>query len=104
MRFDPFGDPFRSFDRLASQLVSGARTPMGMPIDVWQADDGYHDALGLPGVDPGDVEITSERNMITIRAERRPDYEGVSNVLLAERPHGRFTASCRWAMRSTPAG
>ncbi|HEY4605450.1 MAG TPA: hypothetical protein VIH08_14055 [Blastococcus sp.] len=27
VRFDPFGDPFRSLDRLASQLVSGARTP-----------------------------------------------------------------------------
>jgi HSP20 family protein len=92
MRFDPFGDPFRSFDRLASQLASGARTPMGMPMDVWQTDDGsYHVCLDLPGVSPEDVEITSERNMITIRAERRPEYEGAANVLLAERPMGRFT-------------
>jgi HSP20 family protein len=91
MRFDPFGDPFRSLDRLTSQLVSGARTPMGMPMDVWEGDDGYHVALDLPGVDPGDVEISSERNMITIRAERRAEYEGAGNVLLAERPMGRFT-------------
>ena len=66
MRFEPFVDPFRSFDRLASQLVSGARTPMGMPMDVWQTDDGYHVALDLPGVDPGSVEITFERNVLTI--------------------------------------
>ena len=44
MPFGPFGDPFRSLDRLASQLVSGARTPMGMPMDVWQGEDGNHES------------------------------------------------------------
>jgi len=91
MRFEPFGDPFRAFDRLTSQLVSGRRTPMGMPMDVWQADDGYHVALDLPGVDPASVEITSERNMLTIRANRSAGYEEGHNVLLAERPQGTFT-------------
>ena len=37
IRFDPFGDPFRQLDRLTSQLLSGTRTPMGMAMDVWQA-------------------------------------------------------------------
>ena len=91
MRFEPFGDPFRGLDRLTSQLVSGRRTPMGMPMDVWQADDGYHVALDLPGIDPGSVEITCERNVLTIRAERRAEYEEGHNVLLAERPQGSFT-------------
>jgi HSP20 family protein len=49
IRFDPFGDPFRQLDRLTSQLLSGTRTPMGMAMDVWQADDGYHAVLDLPG-------------------------------------------------------
>jgi len=91
MRFEPFADPFRNIDRLASQLASGARTPMGMPMDVWQEDDGYHVALDLPGVNPSDVEIVSERNIITIRAERQPEYDPGANVLLAERPQGKFT-------------
>ena len=91
MRFEPFGDPFRTLDRLSSQLMSGRRTPMGMPMDVWQAEDGYHVALDLPGIDPGSVEITSERNVLTIRAERRAEYEEGHNVLLAERPQGTFT-------------
>jgi HSP20 family protein len=90
-RFDPFGDPFRQLDRLTSQLMSGTRTPMGMPLDVWQADDGYHAAMDLPGVDPSSVEITCERNVLTIAAERRPEYESGRNVLVAERPQGRFT-------------
>ena len=91
MRFEPFGDPFRAFDRLTSQLVSGRRTPMGMPMDVWQADDGYHVALDLPGIDPDSVEITCERNVLTIRADRGAEYEEGHNVLLAERPQGTFT-------------
>lgn len=90
-RFDPFGDPFRQLDRLAGQLMSGTRTPMGMLLDVWEADDGYHAALDLPGVDPSSVEITCEQNVVTIAAERRPEYEQARNVLVAERPQGRFT-------------
>jgi HSP20 family protein len=90
-RFDPFGDPFRQLDRLASQMMSGTRTPMGMPLDVWQADDGYHAALDLPGVDPSSVEITCERDVLTIAAERQPEYGQGQNVLVAERPQGRFT-------------
>ena len=89
--FEPFGDPFRTLDRLTSQFVSGRRTPMGMPMDVWQADDGYHVALDLPGIDPGSVEITCERNLLTIHATRSAEYEEGHNVLLAERPQGTFT-------------
>lgn len=91
LRFDPFGDPFRQMDRLTSQLLSGTRTPMGMPIDVWQTDDGFHVCLDLPGVDPDSVDITTERNTLTIKAERRAEYEDGQNVLIAERPQGTFT-------------
>ena len=91
LRFDPFGDPFRQMDRLTNQLLSGTRTPMGMPMDVWQTDDGFHVCLDLPGVDPDSVDITTERNVLTITAERRAEYQPGQNVLIAERPQGTFT-------------
>src|SRR5215207_5587145 len=91
LRFDPFGDPFRQMDRLTNQLLSGTRTPMGMPMDVWQADDGFHVSLDLTGVDPDSVDITTERNILTIKAERRAEYQQGQNVLVAERPQGTFT-------------
>jgi hypothetical protein len=84
MRFDPFGDSFRQTDRLTNQLMSGTRTPMGMPMEVGQGDDGCHVALDLPGVDPSSVEITSERNVVA-------DYPGV--VHLADDGAG-FAAAC----------
>jgi HSP20 family protein len=91
LRFDPFGDPFRQMDRLTNQLLSGTRTPMGMPMDVWQTDEGFHVCLDLPGVDPDSVDITTERNVLTISAERRAEYQPGQNVLVAERPQGTFT-------------
>ena len=64
---------------------------MGMPMDVWQADDGFHVSLDLPGVDPSSVDISTERSVLTITAERRPEYQQGQNVLVAERPQGSFT-------------
>lgn len=90
MQFDPFGDPFRQLDRMAQQLVSGARTPMRMPMDVWKDADGYHVELDLPGVEPSSVDVTTERNVITVRAERSTRAAGSREVLIAERPHGSF--------------
>ena len=91
LRFDPYGDPFRQMDRLANQLLSGTRTPMGMPMDVFQTDDGFHVCLDLPGVDPDSVDITTERNILTVTAERRAEYQEGQSVLIAERPQGTFT-------------
>jgi HSP20 family protein len=60
-------------------------------MDVWQTDDGFHVFLDLPGVDPDSVDITTERNVLTITAERRPEYQQGQNVVIAERPQGTFT-------------
>ena len=60
-------------------------------MDVWQTDDGFHVCLDLPGVDPDSVDITTERNTLTITAERRAEYQQGQNVLIAERPQGTFT-------------
>ena len=102
LRFDPFGDPFRQMDRLTNQLLSGTRTPMGMPMDVWQTDDGFHVCLDLPGVDPDSVDITTERNILTITAERRAEYQEGQSVLIAEQPQGPSPGSCSWATRWMP--
>ena len=37
-------------------------------------------------MDPSSVDITTERNVLTITAERRPEYQQAQNVLVAERP------------------
>ena len=91
LRFDPFGDPFRQLDRLTNQMLSGTRTPASLPMDVWRSGQDYHVALDLPGVDPDTVELTVERGVVTIRAERGQPFGPGEQVLLAERPQGSFT-------------
>ena len=91
LRFDPFRDPLRDFDRLTNQLLSGTRVPQLMPMDAWRSGNTYHVALDLPGVDPGSIEITSERNAVTVRAERGSVFGDEDDVIVAERPQGSFT-------------
>ena len=93
IRFEPFRDPF---ERLISMAATGAHAPLGMPMDVYRAEDGsYHVEADLPGVAPDSVEVTVEHNTLTIRAERTPRYgegEGEGEqVIVAERPQGSFT-------------
>ena len=90
-RFEPFRDPFRELDRLMSMAAAGTRAPLGMPMDVYRAQDGsYHVEADLPGADPDSVEVTVEHSVLTIRAERTPHYGGSEQVLVAERPQGSF--------------
>lgn len=91
LRFDPFRDPFHELDRLTSQMRSGTRMPLGMPMDVWKSDSGYTIELDLPGVDSNSIELTCERNELTVRAERRPSFGSDDEVVVAERPQGGFT-------------
>ena len=85
MRFDPF----RELDR-ASQQAFQSRPP-AVPMDAYRLGDTFLVHLDLPGVDPDGVEVTVEKNVLTITAERqRPRREGVE-LLVGERPHGRFT-------------
>ena len=92
IRFEPFRDPFREFDRLMSMAASGTRAPLGMPMDVYRGQDGgYHVEADLPGVDPDRVEVTVEHSVLTIQAERAPHYGEGDQVIAAERPQGSFT-------------
>jgi HSP20 family protein len=89
IRFDPLRDPF---ERLFSMAATGTRAPLGMPMDVYRAEDGsYQVEADLPGVDPDSVEVTVEHGTLTIRAERTPHYGESEQVIAAERPQGSFT-------------
>jgi HSP20 family protein len=89
MRFDPF----RDLDRLTQQLwgtTQGTRTA-GMPMDAYREGDQVTVHFDLPGVDPASIELTVDRNVLTVRAERRWSRgEGVE-VVASERVQGAFT-------------
>jgi HSP20 family protein len=85
MRFDPF----RDVDRV-TQTVWGNGRRSWMPIDVYRRDGSYVVQLDLPGVDPATIDVTVEKNLLTIKAARTGQPAEGDQVVVAERPHGRF--------------
>ncbi|MCT9089911.1 Hsp20/alpha crystallin family protein [Streptomyces sp. ASQP_92] len=87
-------DPFRELDRLAQQLT-GAGTwtrPSAMAMDAYREGDEYVVAFDLPGVSADAIDIDVERNMLTVKAERRPVTKSDdAQIELSERPLGVFS-------------
>jgi HSP20 family protein len=87
MRFDPF----RELDRLAEQTLSvGARALRSMPMEALRRGDEFIVHLDVPGVALDDIDLTVERNVVSIRARRLPARREGDEVLIDERPHGEF--------------
>ncbi len=90
MRFDPF----RELDRLSQELLGNGprRSGGGMPMDAYRSGETFYVHFDLPGVDPSSIDLTVEKNVLTVRAERQIDWggEGVE-VLVAERPQGTYS-------------
>ena len=82
-------DPFREFDRLAEQTFGTART--ALPLDAFRHGDEFVINVDLPGVDPSAIDITVERNVMTLKAERAWRRSEEDQVLMSERPQGTFT-------------
>ena len=86
-------DPFRDFDRLASQLLGSAGTtnrPAVMPMDAWREGDRFVIEFDLPGISRDSIDIDVERNVLTVKAERVAG-NGDWQRLASERTHGQFS-------------
>ncbi|CAL9280777.1 MULTISPECIES: Hsp20/alpha crystallin family protein [unclassified Streptomyces] len=88
-------DPFQEFDRIAQRLLGTSGTwsrPTAMPMDAYREGDEYVIAFDLPGVDPDAIDVDVERNMLTVKAERRPQTRAEDvQMELSERPLGVFS-------------
>jgi HSP20 family protein len=84
-------DPFRDFDRLFEQVTGTPARPAAMPIDAYRHGEEFTIQFDLPGVSTDAVEVTVEKNVLTVKAERSlPHIEG-AETLVRERPYGSFS-------------
>ena len=84
-------EPFRDIDRLFEQLVGTASRPAVMPVDAEREGDWFTLYFDLPGVDPDSIDLTVERNVLQVKAQRQHQQkEGVESVI-SERPMGVFS-------------
>jgi len=82
-------DPFR---QLSGSTPGTWSRPSPMPLDAYRSGDEYVVVFDLPGVPADAIELDVDRNVLTVKAERRPVEvaDGVE-MQVAERPLGVFS-------------
>lgn len=85
MRFDPF----RELDRITQN--TWAQNRPSMPMDAYRRSGDFVVNFDLPGIDPSTIDLTVEKNVLTVSAERSPSRAEGDEIVVAERPHGRFS-------------
>jgi HSP20 family protein len=84
-------DPFRELDRLAQQALGTRLRPAVMPMDAYRQGDHFVVHFDLPGVDPSSIDLTVEKNVLTVSAERQWQAAENQQVVASERPQGTFS-------------
>jgi HSP20 family protein len=84
-------DPFRELDRVAQQVFGTTARPAAMPIDAYRKGDDFVVLFDLPGVEASSINLTVERNVLTVHAERSRPADGQVEMLIGERPQGTFS-------------
>jgi HSP20 family protein len=100
-RWDPFRD-LRQMDETMNRLWRGfGGVPAGtedwnISLDVVQRPDEIIVKASIPGVKLETIDLAIEDNILTLRADRKPDFEDEKSVyLVQERPTGSFYRALR---------
>lgn len=84
-------DPFRELDRFAQQALGTRTRPAVMPMDAYREGEQFLVHFDLPGVDPSSINLTVEKNVLTVAAERQWQPTDSQEVIASERPQGNFS-------------
>ncbi len=84
-------DPFRDLDRFAQQALGTRMRPAVMPMDAYREEDRFVVHFDLPGVDSSSIDLTVEKSVLTVAAERQWQPKEYQEVIASERPQGNFS-------------
>ena len=91
-------DPTREFDRLARRTFgAGHWTAVrpAMPMDVIRGKDQVQLRFDLPGVDAESIDVTVDRGVLTVSAQRTEEAGEDEKLIARERVTGSFTRRLR---------
>lgn len=97
-RWDPFEELsswHRDLDDLFSRFAGQRAVPVSNwmpPMEAYRKDDAYVVRLDLPGIDPKEVDVHAEGNLLTIKGERKSETEQKESRY-RETFYGRFERS-----------
>jgi HSP20 family protein len=84
-------DPFRELDRLTQRVLGNGASTAVMPMDAYRHGESFVVHFDLPGVDASSIDLTVEKNVLTVSAQRQWQPAEGDQVLASERPQGAFT-------------
>jgi HSP20 family protein len=83
-------DPFRDLDRLSAAVLGSLGRAGALAMDAYRDGDTFVVRLDLPGVAADSIDLTVEKNVLTVRAERTSALPEGAERVAAERPNGVF--------------
>ncbi len=103
-RWDPFREMMTLRDAMDSLFENAMVGPFGgtaqepgefgLPLDVTEDEDNFCIKASLPGVNPEDIEVTVNGDVLTIRGEMKQEQQNENERYhLRERRFGRFVRS-----------
>lgn len=85
-------DPFRNLDDAFGRLgTRSASLASAMPMDAYRRDTDVWVHVDLPGVSADSIDISIERHVLTITAERDWNRSEDDRIYLSERRRGTFS-------------
>jgi len=90
-------DPLEEMNRLHDHFLSGrglTKQAFQVAVDIREEDDAFFVDAEVPGLAAEDVHIDVEKNVLTIRGERKVEKEEIEDTYRrVERQYGSFTRS-----------
>ncbi len=83
-------DPFRDLDALVQEAFGSRARPSAMPMDAYRRDDEFTVHFDLPGVEPDSIDLTVDKDVLTVSAERSWDVDDDTHVVASERRQGSY--------------
>jgi HSP20 family protein len=81
----------RDLDRITARVFDTTTRNSGARLEAYRIDDTFYIDIDLPGVEPASIEVTVDRKILTVRAERKRPEAAALRPLVAERPAGPVT-------------
>jgi HSP20 family protein len=84
------------FDRFFGQPIRPVINSTTLPVDITEREGNLFVKAAVPGVDPGDLQITIENNVLSISGETRHQSETENEkIYRREVSYGTFSRSIR---------
>ncbi len=94
-------NPLKFMDAVLADLERSTKSSRNADVDVFETQDAVLVKVNLPGVQPENIELNLERNVLTLSSKLEESQTEGTKVLWRERPSGSRSVWCESPCEST---